>query len=83
MPVGSAWPGQCGLPGPAELALGAGLPAGGSGRHPLPAETIYNRILTIFNAGEDSSVQYRFGIYETTRNLMEDYWARALAWAPM
>ena len=29
--------GSAGLPGPAELALGAGLPAGGSGRHPLPA----------------------------------------------
>ena len=45
---------------------------------PFLPETIYNRILTIFNAGEDSSVQYRFGIYETTRNLMEDYWARGV-----
>ena len=45
---------------------------------PFLPETIYNRILTIVNAGEDSSVQYRFGIYETTRNLMEDYWARGV-----
>ena len=45
---------------------------------PFLPETIYNRILTIFNAGEDSSVQYRFGIYETTRTLMEDYWARGV-----
>ena len=45
---------------------------------PFLPETIYNRILTIFNAGEDSSVQYRFGIYDTTRNLMEDYWARGV-----
>ena len=45
---------------------------------PFLPDTIWNRILTIFNAGEDSSVQYRFGIYETTRNLMEDYWARGV-----
>ena len=70
--------GSAGLPGPAELALGAGLLLVGLAAIPFLPETIYNRILTIFNAGEDSSVQYRFGIYETTRNLMEDYWARGV-----
>lgn len=45
---------------------------------PFLPETIYNRILTIFKAGEDSSVQYRFGIYDTTKNLMEDYWVRGV-----
>ena len=45
---------------------------------PFLPETIYNRILTIFRAGDDSSVQYRFGIYDTTRNLMEDYWFRGV-----
>ena len=45
---------------------------------PFLPETIYNRILTIFNAGSDSSVRYRFGIYDTTQNLMEDYWLRGV-----
>ena len=45
---------------------------------PFLPETIYNRILTIFQASDDSSVQYRFGIYDTTKNLMEDYWVRGV-----
>ena len=44
---------------------------------PFLPETIYNRILTIGNTN-DSSIRYRFEIYETTRNLMEDYWARGV-----
>lgn len=44
---------------------------------PFLPETIYNRILTIGNS-EDSSIQYRFTIYDTTANLMEDYWVRGV-----
>lgn len=44
---------------------------------PFLPETIYNRILTIGNS-EDSSIQYRFTIYDTTANLMRDYWVRGV-----
>ena len=44
---------------------------------PFLPETIYNRILTITNT-EDSSTQYRFTIYDTTANLMRDYWHRGV-----
>ena len=44
---------------------------------PFLPETIYNRILTIGNT-KDSSTQYRFEIFKTTRNLMEDYWFRGV-----
>ena len=44
---------------------------------PFLPETIYNRILTIGNT-EDSSTQYRFTIYDTTANLMKDYWLRGV-----
>lgn len=44
---------------------------------PFLPETIYNRILTIGNT-EDSSTQYRFAIYDTTANLMKDYWVRGV-----
>ena len=44
---------------------------------PFLPETIYNRILTIGNS-EDSSIQYRFTIYDTTANLMKDYWVRGV-----
>ena len=44
---------------------------------PFLPETIYNRILTITNT-EDSSTQYRFAIYDTTANLMRDYWHRGV-----
>ena len=37
----------------------------------------YNRILTIGNT-RDTSTRYRFEIYQTTKNLMEDYWARGV-----
>lgn len=44
---------------------------------PFLPETIYNRILTITNT-QDSSTQYRFTIYDTTANLMKDYWHRGV-----
>ena len=44
---------------------------------PFLPETIYNRILTITNT-QDSSTQYRFAIYDTTKNLMQDYWVRGV-----
>ena len=44
---------------------------------PFLPETIYNRILTIGNT-RDTSTRYRFEIYQTTKNLMEDYWARGV-----
>ena len=44
---------------------------------PFLPETIYNRILTIGNT-QDSSTQYRFTIYDTTANLMRDYWVRGV-----
>ena len=44
---------------------------------PFLPETIYNRILTIGNT-QDSSTQYRFTIYDTTANLMRDYWHRGV-----
>ena len=44
---------------------------------PFLPSTIYNRILTIGNT-KDSSTQYRFAIYDATRNLMEDYWLRGV-----
>ena len=44
---------------------------------PFLPESIYNRILTIGNT-EDTSTQYRFAIYDTTKNLMKDYWLRGV-----
>ena len=44
---------------------------------PFLPDTIYNRILTIGNT-RDTSTRYRFEIYQTTKNLMEDYWARGV-----
>lgn len=41
---------------------------------PFLPESIYNRILTIGNM-EDTSTLYRFAIYDATANLMGDYWA--------
>ena len=40
---------------------------------PFLPETIYNRVLTITNT-QDSSTQYRFEIYSTTFNLLQDHW---------
>lgn len=44
---------------------------------PFLPETIYNRILTIGNM-KDTSTQYRFAIYESTGNLLKDYWFRGV-----
>ena len=44
---------------------------------PFLPETIYNRILTITNT-QDSSTRYRLTIYDTTANLMKDYWHRGV-----
>ena len=45
---------------------------------PLLPETIYNRLLTLGSAQEDSSVQYRFSIYESTFRLLQDYGLRGV-----
>ena len=44
---------------------------------PFLPETIYNRILSIGNA-HDTSTRYRFEIFDTTTNLMRDYWVRGV-----
>lgn len=44
---------------------------------PLLPETIYNRILTIGNKS-DSSLNYRFAIYEASGVLLKDYWWRGV-----
>ncbi len=44
---------------------------------PLLPQTIYNRILTIGNT-KDSSLNYRFAIYEASGRLMEDYWLKGV-----
>ena len=49
----------------------------GAAAIPFLPETIYNRILTITNT-QDTSIQYRFAIYDTTANLMKDYWIRGV-----
>lgn len=41
---------------------------------PFLPDSIYNRILTIGNL-KDTSTLYRFAIYDATANLMKDYWA--------
>lgn len=44
---------------------------------PFLPETIYNRIMTIGNTS-DSSTQYRFEIYDTSKFLMRDHWVRGV-----
>lgn len=44
---------------------------------PFLPESIYNRILTIGNV-KDSSLRYRFAIYDATATLMKDYWHRGV-----
>lgn len=45
---------------------------------PLLPQTIYNRLLTLGNTQEDSSVQYRFSIYRSTFQLLKDHWLRGV-----
>ena len=44
---------------------------------PLLPETIYNRILTIGNTS-DTSLNYRFAIYEASGVLMKDHWLKGV-----
>lgn len=44
---------------------------------PFLPETIWNRILTIGNM-KDTSINYRFAIYQASENLMRDYWWRGV-----
>lgn len=44
---------------------------------PLLPQTILNRLLTIGNT-RDSSLNYRFAIYQATEVLLKDYWAKGV-----